>query len=86
MIDRLRQRSEPRLRLLAEIEKSQTPIERDILGQWVRNKKYGISYCHYQNFDRFGYLLCRGSKIISKKLSSVRLFRDSWGNINSMHT
>ena len=38
MIDRLRQLSEPRLRLLAEIEKSQTPLERDILVQWVRKQ------------------------------------------------
>ena len=39
MIGRFRQLSEPRLRQQAEIEKSQTPVERDILVQWVRNKK-----------------------------------------------
>ena len=36
MIGRLRQLSEPRLRLQAGIEKSQTPIERDSLVRWVR--------------------------------------------------
>ena len=36
MIGRLRQLSEPRLRQQARIEKSQTPVERDILVQWVR--------------------------------------------------
>ena len=36
MIGRLRQLSKPRLRQLAGIEKSQTPVERDILVQWVR--------------------------------------------------
>ena len=36
MIGRLRQLSEPRLRQHAGIEKSQTPVERDILVQWVR--------------------------------------------------
>ena len=36
MIGRLRQLSEPRLRQLAGIEKPQTPVERDILVQWVR--------------------------------------------------
>ena len=36
MIGRLRQFSEPRLRQQAGIEKSQTPVERDILVQWVR--------------------------------------------------
>ena len=36
MIGRLRQLSEPRLRLQGGIEKSQTPVERDILVQWVR--------------------------------------------------
>ena len=40
MIGRLRQLSEPRLRQQAGIEKSQTPVERDILVQWVR--KLGI--------------------------------------------
>ena len=38
MIGRLRQLSEPRLRQQAGIEKSQTPVERDILVQWVRKK------------------------------------------------
>ena len=37
MNGRLRQLSEPRLRQEAEIEKSQTPVERDILVQCVRN-------------------------------------------------
>ena len=37
MIGRLRQLSEPRLRKQAGIEKSLTPVERDILVQWVRN-------------------------------------------------
>ena len=36
MTGRLRQLSEPRLRQQAGIEKSQTPVERDILIQWVR--------------------------------------------------
>ena len=36
MIGRLRQLSEPRLRQQAGIEKSQTPVERDILVQCVR--------------------------------------------------
>ena len=36
MIDRLRQLSESRLRQQAGIEQSQTPVERDILIQWVR--------------------------------------------------
>ena len=36
MIGRLRQLLEPRLRQQAEIEKSQTPVERDILVRWVR--------------------------------------------------
>ena len=38
MIGRLRQLSEPRLRQQAGIEKSQTPVQRDILVQWVRKK------------------------------------------------
>ena len=37
IIGRLRQLSEPRLRQQAGTEKSQTPVERDILVQWVRN-------------------------------------------------
>ena len=37
MIGRLRQLSEPRLRQQAGIEKSLTPVERDIYVQWVRN-------------------------------------------------
>ena len=37
MTGRLRQLLEPRLRQQAGIEKSQTPVERDILVQWVRN-------------------------------------------------
>ena len=36
MIGRLRQLSEPRLRQQARIEKSQTPVDRDILVKWVR--------------------------------------------------
>ena len=36
MIGKLRQLSEPRLRQQAGIEKSQTPVERDILVQWAR--------------------------------------------------
>ena len=36
MTGRLRQLLEPRLRQQAGIEKSQTPVERDILVQWVR--------------------------------------------------
>ena len=36
MIGRLSQLSDPRLRQQAEIEKSQTPVERDILVQRVR--------------------------------------------------
>ena len=34
MIGRLRQLSKPRLRQQAGIEKSQTPVEKDILIQW----------------------------------------------------
>ena len=41
IIGRLRQLSEPRLRQQAGIEKSQTPVERDILVQWVREHDYG---------------------------------------------
>ena len=37
MTGRLRQLSEPRLRQQDGIEKYQTPVERDILVQWVRN-------------------------------------------------
>ena len=37
MIGRLRQLSEPRLRLQSEIEKSQTPLEKDIFVQLLRN-------------------------------------------------
>ena len=40
MIGRLRQLSQPRLRQQAGIEKSQTPVERDMLVQWVRNFLY----------------------------------------------
>ena len=36
MIGRLRQLLETRLRQQAGIEKSQTPVERDIFVQWVR--------------------------------------------------
>ena len=36
MIGRLRQLSNPRLRQQAGIEKSQSPVEKDILVQWVR--------------------------------------------------
>ena len=39
MIGRLRQLSEPGLRQQAGIEKSQTPVERDIFIQWVRKKE-----------------------------------------------
>ena len=35
MLGRLGQLSEPMLRQQAGIEKSQTPVERDILVQWV---------------------------------------------------
>ena len=42
MISRLRQLSEPRLRQQAGIEKSQTPVERDILVQWVRINNHPI--------------------------------------------
>ena len=45
MTDRLRQLSEPKLRQQAGIEKSQTPVERDILIQWVRKK--GCVYFRY---------------------------------------
>ena len=40
MIGKLRQLSKPRLRQQAGMEKSQTPVERDILVQWVRIKAY----------------------------------------------
>ena len=39
MIGRLRQLSEPWLRQQVEIEKSQTPVERYILVQWVRKSR-----------------------------------------------
>ena len=42
MVGRLRQLSEPRLRQQAGIEKSQTPVERDILIQWVRKKQFKV--------------------------------------------
>ena len=42
MIGRLRQLSEPRLRQQAGIEKSKTPVERDILVQWVRNHNISV--------------------------------------------
>ena len=42
MIGRLRQLSEPRLRQQAGIEKSETPVERGILVQWVRKRKAEI--------------------------------------------
>ena len=55
MIGRLRQLSEPRLRQQAGIEKSQTPVERDILVQWVRKT------CHQQLSSRMILMLseCR---------------------------
>ena len=43
MIGRLRQLSEPRLRQQAGIKKSQTPVERDILVQWVRIPCLGLN-------------------------------------------
>ena len=43
MIGRLRQLSELRLRQQAGTEKSQTPVERDILAQWVRKDTCFIS-------------------------------------------
>ena len=46
MIGRLRQLSEPRMRQQAGKEKSQTPVERDILVQWVRKT------CHQQLSSR----------------------------------
>ena len=52
MIDRLRQLSEPRLRQQAGIEKSQTPVERDILIQWVRNCFFQrLSVCTSVGYD-----------------------------------
>ena len=55
MIGRLRQLSGPRLRQQAGIEKSQTPVERDILVQWVRET------CHQQLSSRMILMLseCR---------------------------
>ena len=44
MIGRLRQLSEPRLRQQAGIEKSQTPVERDILVQSVRKANLSFSF------------------------------------------
>ena len=46
MIGILRQLSEPRLRQQGGIEKSQTPVERDIFVQWVRNA-WHILVCHH---------------------------------------
>ena len=43
MIGSLRQLSEPRLRPQAGIEKSQTPVERDILVQWVRKNNHSFT-------------------------------------------
>ena len=51
MIGRLRQLSEPRLSQQAGIEKSQTPVERDILAQWVRKT------CHKQLSSRMILML-----------------------------
>ena len=59
MIGRLRELSEPRLRQQAGIEKSQTPVERDILVQWVRNSSIGEKLLRALNNGdiwRFGYL------------------------------
>ena len=39
-IGRLRHLSEPRLRQLSGIEKSQTPVESDVLVQWVRKNTH----------------------------------------------
>ena len=44
MMGRLRQLSEPRLKYQTEIEKSQTSVERDILVQWVRKKKFEMNF------------------------------------------
>ena len=52
MIGRSRQFSEPRLRQQARItKKSQTLVERDILGQWVRR------------FVAKGYVICANNQI-----------------------
>ena len=52
MIGRLRQLSDPRLRQQAGIEKSQTPVERDILVQWVR-KELSVQVKHVDSFIRY---------------------------------
>ena len=56
MIGRLRQLSEPMLRQQAGIEKSQTPIERDILVQWVRKVYLRIWYNNLLVTRRFSML------------------------------
>ena len=43
MIGSLRQLLEPRLSQEAGIEKSQTPVEKDILVQWVRKGNQELS-------------------------------------------
>ena len=51
MIGRLRQLSEPRLRWQAGIEKSQTPVERDIPVQWVRKGLFEITEVEITRVD-----------------------------------
>ena len=54
MIGRLRQLSEPRLRQQAGIEKSQAPVERDILVQWVRNMDFRALSIVFQSYGADG--------------------------------
>ena len=61
MIGRLRQLSEPRLRQQAGIEKSQTPVERDILVQLVRKNHLRLRHStifHAEFFSCFFSVAC----------------------------
>ena len=54
MTGRLRQLSEPRLRQQAWIGKSQTPVERDSLVQWVR-KNYNMAFFSLLSLSTFDH-------------------------------
>ena len=70
MIGILRQLSEPRLRQQGGIEKSQTPVERDILVQWVRNA-WHILVCHHS----FSFLKKKSSVILGFSVSINNPFK-----------
>ena len=77
MIGGLRQLSEPRLRQQAGIEKSQTPVERDILVQWVRNSFHSYFFYIYKTATWNYEMNKSGMYIINKcneSLNSMSLF------------